>query len=138
MMKVIALALVFCLSIVLANLSLRFIPVSFNQARHSLAEQTARCEQFRMPSTDRAVVHTICEYMPTWLAAFGLVGSWRSHFTQAQQSCRVFVEELHGTCVPPFLPASSTILTATPLIAGYRSDNAGLHSHLRVSDARAH
>jgi hypothetical protein len=35
MMKVIALALVFCLSIVLANLSLRFIPVSFNQARYS-------------------------------------------------------------------------------------------------------
>jgi hypothetical protein len=29
-----ALALVFCLAIVLANLSLRFIPVSFNQARH--------------------------------------------------------------------------------------------------------
>ena len=28
-----ALALVFCLAIVLANLSLRFIPVSFNQAR---------------------------------------------------------------------------------------------------------
>ena len=33
MIKVSALALVFCLSIVLANLSLRFIPVSFNQAR---------------------------------------------------------------------------------------------------------
>ena len=29
--KVSALALVFCLSIVLANLSLRFIPISFNQ-----------------------------------------------------------------------------------------------------------
>jgi len=33
MVKVSVLALVFCLSIVLANLSLRFIPVSFNQAR---------------------------------------------------------------------------------------------------------
>ena len=33
MMQVSALALVFCLAIVLANLSLRFIPVSFNQAR---------------------------------------------------------------------------------------------------------
>jgi len=31
--QVSALALVFCLAIVLANLSLRFIPVSFNQAR---------------------------------------------------------------------------------------------------------
>ena len=34
MIKIIALALVFCLSIVLANLSLRYIPVSFNQVRY--------------------------------------------------------------------------------------------------------
>ena len=32
--QVSGLALVFCLAIVLANLSLRFIPVSFNQACH--------------------------------------------------------------------------------------------------------
>ena len=41
MTKVIALALVFCLSIVLANTSLRFIPVSFNQARSVV--QSLRC-----------------------------------------------------------------------------------------------
>lgn len=54
--KIAVLATVFCLSVVLGNASLRFIPVSFNQARASAAIHTVHSVPVARPCSASRVV----------------------------------------------------------------------------------
>ncbi len=116
--KVSVLALVFCLSIVLANLSLRFIPVSFNQAR-SVLLQLSRWPSMRCCSIDGQAVsaqrsapgHGSCiERCPTeprrYTHLLFVAGDWR-HDAGIHGGLRVPHSRPHrdadGTCSIPSL-----------------------------------